>query len=627
LRDSTGRAKLKHEMDSPRRDNSLWARSRSATSLAAVGLLLCAALLGGSAPLRAAQFTASLDRDTITLGERATLSLTFNGGQPKDVPVPPAIPDLPITYVGPSSQFSFINGQVSSTVTHVFTVAPRQAGEFTIPALSADVGGQKLSTQPLKLKVLKPGAPPPEAINSGAQLAFMKLTLPKKEVYLGEVIAAEAQLYLRNGVLNIDQFQFTALPAEGFSVGKMVRGQQRQTQISDVAYTVIPVSIALTTIKAGSLAIGPVTASLVVRVPSTSRRSRDPFFDRLGFPDPFDAGGEQRQLALATDAESIRSLPLPAENVPPNFNGAVGSYTLTVTAGPTNVATGDPITVRVQIAGRGALDALTLPEQTAWRDFKTYAPTAKVETQDPLGIQGAKTFEQFVAPQNTDIKELPAFSFSFFDPDQKAYRTLTQPPVKLVVRPGGSTSVPVLAGKNGAPESPPPAQDIVPIKQRLGAVAQIAPPLAQQPWFLAMQGVPVLAWFAAFVWRRQTDRLANNPRLRRRRQVAQIIRDGLDDLRRLANENNSEEFFATLFRLLQEQLGERLDCPASAITEAVIEERLRPRGAPGDTLNALHELFQICNLARYAPVKSSQELAAHIPKLEAVLRELQNLEA
>jgi hypothetical protein len=135
----------------------------------------------------------------------------------------------------------------------------------------------------------------------------------------------------------------------------------------------------------------------------------------------------------------------------------------------------------------------------------------------------------------------------------------------------------------------------------------------------------VLAWLSAVVWRRRAEQLANNPRLRRRRQVAQVIRRGLLELRRHATDNKSDDFFATLVRLLQEQLGERLDLPASAITEAVIEERLRPRGMPQATLASLHELFQTCNLARYAPIKTSQELAAIIPKLEAILRELQGL--
>jgi hypothetical protein len=54
---------------------------------------------------------------------------------------------------------------------------------------------------------------------------------------------------------------------------------------------------------------------------------------------------------------------------------------------------------------------------------------------------------------------------------------------------------------------------------------------------------------------------------------------------------------------------------------------LRPRAVPETTLAALHELFQTCNLARYAPIKSSQELAALIPKLEAVLADLQKVRA
>jgi len=249
-----------------------------------------------------------------------------------------------------------------------------------------------------------------------------------------------------------------------------------------------------------------------------------------------------------------------------------------------------------------------------------------VETTDPLGLQGTKTFEQVVVPQSPDLKALPPVSFSFFDPDQKSYRTLTQPAIPLIVRPGGSTPTPVVSASTRNPtDTPPPAQDIVHIKPRLGAVAHIAPPLVLQPRFLALQAVPLLAWLSALLWRRRTEALANNPRLRRRRQVAQVIRQGLNDLRQHAAGNRSDDFFATLVRLLQEQLGERLDLPASAITEAVIEERLRPRGVPEAALGSLRELFQTCNLARYAPVKSSQELTAMIPKIEAVLRDLQGL--
>src|SRR5689334_13746158 len=89
-----------------------------------LGLLtgLAAALIWASQPVSAASFTVGLDRDTVTLGENATLSLNFVGGTPQSVPTPPEIPGLQIDYVGRSSQFSDINGQVSSTVSHNFSV-------------------------------------------------------------------------------------------------------------------------------------------------------------------------------------------------------------------------------------------------------------------------------------------------------------------------------------------------------------------------------------------------------------------------------------------------------------------------------------------------------------------------
>ena len=171
----------------------------------------------------------------------------------------------------------------------------------------------------------------------------------------------------------------------------------------------------------------------------------------------------------------------------------------------------------------------------------------------------------------------------------------------------------------------PPRQDIVPIKQRLGMIAQGQAPLLRQPLFLVLQVLPLGAWLSLLIWRKRADLLANNPRLRRQRRLAVTIRQGLGHLRQAAQANNSDEFFAALFRLLQEQLGERLDLPASAITEAVVEERLKPAGAPDSIIAAVEELFQKCNLARYAPVKTSEELSAMIPNVESTIRELQNL--
>jgi hypothetical protein len=294
---------------------------------------------------------------------------------------------------------------------------------------------------------------------------------------------------------------------------------------------------------------------------------------------------------------------------------------------PTNVAVGDPITVRIQVSGRGAIDALSLPEQPAWSDFKKYPATAKVDITDTLGVQGTKSFEQVIAPEKSDIKQLPPLVFSYFDPDQKAYKSLSQAAVPLTVRPAGSLPSPaIVVSRQNDQQAPPEPRDIVHIKPRSGTLAHLQPLLIQQPWFVSLQTVPILAWLSVLGWRKRAESLARNPRLRRRRMVAQILRDGQAQLRTFAAENSSEQFFATLFRLLQEQIGEKLDVPSSAITESVIEEQLRPRNVPQPLLDVLHDLFQTCNVARYAPMKSSHELSAVAQKFDQVLAQLQNLE-
>ncbi len=581
--------------------------------------MVAAALLSGAAV--AATFTASLDRDTITLGEQATLSLSFEGGQSKNVPTP-NVPGLQITQAGTSQNVSWINGAMSSTVTVSFSVTARQAGVFTIPALTANVNGQQLSTEPLKLTVTAVAAPDAAAVNSGSEVAFMKLVFPKTKIYVGEPAVARLELYLRDDVQNLSNFQLTSSPTEGFSAGKMteMQNQRHRAQVGNHIFTVVPLAIPLEAVRTGPLTLGPFTASAVIVLPSRDQGG-DPFFRQ------FFNQGEQKQITLATTPVSVESLPLPEQNKPANFTGAVGNFTMNATAGPTTLTVGDPITVRVQISGHGALDAVTLPAQDSWNNFKTYPPTTKLETSDQFGFQGTKTFEQIISPQNSDVHELPALTFSFFNPDDGQYHTLTQAAVPLVVKAAGASPMPVLAAnKNSAPENQPP-QDILPIKENLGALTRAMPPLVTRPLFLAAQSVPVLAFLAAFIWRKRADNLANNPRLRRQRAVAQLINTGLNDLKKIAAENNSDEFFALLFRLMQEQLGERLDCPASAITENVIDEHAALRGAPKATLDALRELFQLCNQARYAPVRGAGELNSVAAKFEKTVAELQEVKA
>jgi hypothetical protein len=563
-------------------------------------------------PAFAATFTASLDRTSIIMGDQVTLTLNFEGAKPDEI-ANPAFDGVQMVS-GVSSQTSVVSTPAGQSVNYVYTVllTPTRTGNIIIPPISAKVAGKMVSSQPISLKVaaVDPATtPPPEYAD---KMAFLWMVLPKTNLYLNEPMVAEIRIYLRSDVRRFDNPQQIMPEGNGLTFSQLVPGQRYTRRVGNATFSVVPLSIAIIPVKTGTVSISPVNGSIVLNNLDT--------FERMwgDAATPVRAPLTSAQLDLQVSS-------LPTEGAPQGFNGAVGTYTMTVNAGPTNLVAGDPITLHVQISGHGALDSIAFPDQSNWDNFKVYSPTAKVNANNALGIDGTKTFEEIVTPQNSDIRSLPPITFSFFNPEEKKYHTLIYPATPLIVRAATAGSMPAATAAHS--ENSRPAADVIPLKQHLGELAQIRPPLVQQPWFLALQGLPVFALMSSVIWRKRKENLANNPRLRRQRQVAQIIRDGLQQLQRLAAEKNSDEFFATLFRLLQEQLGERLDLPASAITEAVIDERLRPRGLDGETLTSLHELFQTCNLARYAPIKSSQELAAIIPKLESALDQLRELKA
>jgi hypothetical protein len=574
-------------------------------------------LLVTATPSLAASVTARLDRDTVLLGDTATLSFTFDGTQSADVPVLPDIPGLQTGYTGQSSAVNFVNGQMSATLTHNFILRPTQVGEFIIPSISVRAGGKTFTTQALKLRVVRGQAPEPGSAAEEQQPALLRLVLPKTNVYVGETILLELHLLIRSGIQPAGNFD-VPLVINGASVGKLEQGQPRRTLVGSTEFTLYPLSAPLTILKSGPLAVGPLDGSIVVTVPT---RRRDPF-DLFGM---FNTGMQQRVI-LAAPGQTLNALPLPETGRPASFSGAVGDFRLAFSAGPTNVAVGDPVTVRVQISGRGLLEPVALPEQPAWREFKTYPPTSRVETSGPFGLEGVKTFEQVIVPQNTEVREVPAFEFSYFDPEQGRYVTLREPPIPLTVRPSAGGALPTIAmPATGSVETPPP-RDIVHIKTRLGRPGA-GEPWLRQPWFLALQGVPVVAFFAALGWRRRADALERNPRLRRQRATQEFLRRSLGELRHYAEAGEAERFFTLLTRILQEAIGERLDLPASGITEAVIDEKLRPQGLAPASADALHELFQLCNQARYAPAGSPRELKELLPRLDNALQGLRDMQA
>ncbi len=568
------------------------------------------------------KITAALDRDSTTVGEPVTFTLVFEdipGDAPKNLPLPDT---LMVQFAGRSSQISIVNGQRSDSTTYSYVLTPIKAGEIAIPALEFRSGKESYASNPLTLKVLPADTSSTNnATNVAPRMAFMRLIVPKNKVYVGEVLPVEVQLFF----LNAQDIQPMQLKADGFIVGKNAQPTQSTTQVDRQPYNVVVFKSSVTATKAGDLTLGPAQCDAVLVVPRANQRQRNAFDDPFGF---FTPRADLKSVKLSSETKPISVLPVPTQNAPTNFKGAVGVYSMTVTASPTNVTVGDPVTIKIRLTGRGSLDTLNLSGLDNWQQFKVYPPTARVESNDPLGIEGIKVFEFVATPQAPDIPALPPIEFSFWNAEKGAFESLRQAPIPLVIKPAGPTAtIPAppreTVSSDGSANAVP--DDIINIKPHLGTPATCVPPLTDQFWFWLLQGIPAMGLAAVFIWRKRQEVYENSPRLRRQIKVEKLLKHSMATLRRHAEANEAEAFYALAFRLLQEQIGERLDRPASSITEAVVDEHLRSHGLPEEDLALLHDLFQRCNQVRYAPPTQSEGLFMQFPKVEAALEAIRRI--
>jgi tetratricopeptide (TPR) repeat protein len=555
----------------------------------------------------------TLDHNPISLGESAILSMTFEDCSPSGPPSLPPIANLQFGALSEQEFYSVLIGSSSTSKTvYSLELHPTKEGNFIIPAFEVTVNGARLQSSLITLKVLKGNSAPPPGV---PETAFIQLVPETNIIYLGQALPVELKCYCRDNVSS--QLPLPQFGSDNFIIGELSNPHQRASRVmvGDTVYNFFSFHTTATAIKTGAFTLGPATWTLIV-----FSGQRD-FFGR-----PVDS----HQANFTSDTQEIRVLPVPTNGAPPSFSGAIGDFTLTqCDAGPTTVGVGDPITLKIKIVGQGAFDTVALPtnNEAGWREFKTYPPTSKFESSDPLKIAGSKYFEQVITPENAEVKEIPPFAFSFFDPALNDFRTLTHPAIPLTVHATAATPQPtVISTGTPPPDGQEQGEEIVHIKPMLGKVRTVGPPLLQQPEFLAWQALAPLAWICALARRKQKEKLANNPRLRRQRQVAGLVRKGLADLAQPATANDAETFYATVLRLLQEQLGERLDLPAPAITEAVLDD-LPQKGLRSETLAHLHELFHACNQYRYTPEHTSLEMTSLIPKVKTALQDLQAMPA
>ena len=90
--------------------------------------------------------TATLSSDTTEVGQPVELNIQINGSQRAQVPDKIDVDGLTVMHTGQQTQVQMQNFNITSSVVHTYTVQPDHAGKFTIPAITIEVEGKKLTT-------------------------------------------------------------------------------------------------------------------------------------------------------------------------------------------------------------------------------------------------------------------------------------------------------------------------------------------------------------------------------------------------------------------------------------------------------------------------------------------------
>lgn len=270
-----------------------------------LSFFVAAFVFGTSALAQDVEVNASLSETNIFAGEQVQLEISISGTSMGSVQQP-ELPEIDgLRWIRGSTQrgtsYTIVNGTPSVTYSFGYVLIAQDPGEYTVPSITVDVGGQSFETAPISFKILDP-----ETIDSGeadrAPDIYVRLEPSAMEPVVGQQVVADIVLYFKSGI-EVSSYQPSqGWKAEGFWKEELQYPQRAQTTstiINGTRYNRAGLlQYAIFPTKSGELTISPFEISIAVR---QQRSSREPFGFGLG----------QERMALETQPVTLNVRQLP----------------------------------------------------------------------------------------------------------------------------------------------------------------------------------------------------------------------------------------------------------------------------------------------------------------------------
>ena len=570
---------------------------------------------------------ASLERERVSIGNPVYLYLTIYGVRDTGRLDLPSRDGLQVKYVGASTSISIVNGVSSESVTHTYLVLALKKGEFRIGPFIVNYGGLEYKADAVTLIASdtpqSSASPPPKAPAqatirpSSGQVQgapgeifdrdkiFLTMDIGKMLVYINEEVPLNIKLYVDN--LGLRDIEYPVYSHEGFSTGERSEPERRREISGGRRYETLIFKQKLFGIKEGDYILGPakIGGKVLVRKNPSGRGNifNDDFFSsRFGY--------QAFPIEVVSDPIHVTILPFPEKGKPANFQGTVGNFNFDAYPVFSRVKVGDPVTLRMTISGEGNLDTVTAPSVELPDTFKTYEPQVTIN-------DGKKIYEQVIIPKSADAKEIPAVSFSFFNPSSKKYETINRGPFPLEVSKDpeseiGARMFSISSDGDMLYPKEKIGEDIVHVKQKMGRIYPKGKFLYNNCLFLVSLFIFTGLFTAFYAIHRKKERMIRDKSYARFLKAPKKARRGIETARRDLEKKDIPAFYDTIFKVFQEYFAGKFNLPKGNITAQVVKDKLIARGINEARLKELQDIFTKCELERYAPALSGEKDAKEI---------------
>lgn len=532
---------------------------------------------------------------------------------------------------GSSSSIQIINGKRSSShqTTFTYILIPKATGTFQLPAATALLSGDRISSTQASIQVVSDGASSSQSSgknggksSGGGQTSstgsgeissndlFMRLSLSRTEVVIGEPITATLKIYQRANVVGFENAKFPTF--NGFwSQETYVPNniEFKRESLDDKIYnTAVLRTYVLIPQQSGTITIDPAELVCLVNIrtaPSTSNSLFDSFFQ-----------DEYRTIRkrVTTPAVKVKVNPLPAGQ-PASFGGGVGNFGISARLTTDNLKTHDAASLVITVSGRGNVALLEEPKVNFPPDFEVY-DTKTTENTDKSngGTSGSKSFEYPFIPRSHGDFTIDPVEYSYYDVNAGKYVTLRTEPLHVKVAKGkGGDSTPVTTVNSGVER-----KDVKSLADDIRFIFTGKPGLSGSGsffvgsvFFWILLALMILGATSVYLAFRKVAAMRADVAGTKNRCATKMAQKRLKLAGEYLDKNLYTAFYEELHKALIGFVSDKLNMDMSEISKDNIASALTEGGVSEEQTKAFTDLLDACEFARYSPDGGNEAMRSH----------------